>query len=175
MERTEETTNGMPWGNGNGWGNMSWGNQPFWGYPKQGASGMDVAALVLGIAGTAFGLASGGLGLFNRNNGPNGGNGGPNIMDRIAALEAGVAVNTQRDIDMGRQTELMIENAKQAAKIDVLESEARTTALITAVNNQVITNTGVLGYVEGKVNSLIKIGIPEANVIPTPAATASNG
>lgn len=174
MEKSEENANGMPWGNGNGWGNMSWGNQPYWGYPKQGASGMDVAALVLGIAGTAFGLASGGLGLFNRN-GQNGGNGGPNVMDRLAALEAGVAVNTQRDIDMGKQTELMIENAKQAAKIQTLESEARTTALITAVNNQVITNTGALGCVEGKVNSLIKIGIPEANVIPTPAAAATNG
>ena len=155
------------------WGNTSWGMTPWMQQQKQGASGMDVAALVLGIAGTAFGLASGGLGLFNQNRGPNNGNGGPNIMDRLAAVEAAVAVNTQRDIDIQAQTALQIENAKQAAKIATLESEAKTTALITAVNNQVITNSGIIGCVEGKVNSLIQIGIPQANIIPTPTAAAT--
>lgn len=168
MDRVENT-NGNPAQNAQ-WGNMTWGNQPFYG--KQGASGMDVAALILGIAGTVFGVASGGLGLFNRN-GQNGPNGGPNVQDRLAALEAAVAVNTQRDIDLAEQNKLLIENAKLQAKLDVKDSKEELIALITGVNNQVITNTGVLGCVEGKVNGLIKIGIPEANIIPTPAATAS--
>lgn len=174
MDRIENG-NGNPANNAQ-WGNMTWGNQPFWyGSQKQGASGMDVAALVLGIAGTAFGLASGGMGLFNRNgqNGQNGQNGGPNVQDRLAALEAAVAVNTQRDIDLAEQNKLLIENAKLQAKLDVKDSKEELVALITGVNNQVITNTGVLGCVDGKVNSLIKIGIPEANIIPTAAATAS--
>jgi len=172
MDR-EENGNGNP-ANSAQFGNMTWGNQPFWyGNQKQGASGMDVAALILGIAGTAFGLASGGLGLFNQNRGPNGQNGGPNVQDRLAALEAAVAVNTQRDIDLAEQTKLQIENAKLQSKLDVKDSQAVLTALITGVNNQVITNTGTLGCVEGKVNSLIKIGIPEANIIPAAAATAS--
>ena len=170
MDRVE-STNGNPAQNAQ-YGNMTWGNQPFMYGGKQGASGMDVAALILGIAGTAFGLASGGLGLFNRN-GQNGQNGGPNVQDRLAALEAAVAVNTQRDIDLAEQTKLQIENAKLQAKLDVKDSQALLTALITGVNNQVITNTGVLGCVEGKVNGLIKIGIPEANIIPAAAAVAS--
>lgn len=167
MDREE---NGNPAQNAQ-WGNMTWGNQPFM-YGKQGASGLDIAALVLGIAGTAFGLASGGMGLFNQNR--NGQNGGPNVQDRLAALEAAVAVNTQRDIDLAEQTKLQIENAKLQAKLDVKDSQAVLTALITGVNNQVITNTGTLGCVEGKVNGLIKIGIPESNIIPTAIAEAAS-
>ena len=154
------------------WGNTSWGMTP-WMQQQKSASGLDIAALVLGIAGTAFGLASGGLGLFNQNRNPNGQNGGPNVMDRLAAVEAAVAVNTQRDIDLQEQTKLQIENAKQASTIEVLKAKMELGNQLVAVNNQVITNTGVLGCVEGKVNGLIKIGIPEANIIPTAAAAAA--
>ena len=154
------------------WGNTSWGMTP-WMQQQKSASGLDIAALVLGIAGTAFGLASGGLGLFNQNRGPNGNNGGPNVMDRLAAVEAAVAVNTQRDIDLSKQTELMIENAKQASEIKILNAKMELGNQLVAVNNQVLTNTGVLGCVEGKVNGLIQIGIPQANIIPTPTTTAS--
>jgi len=155
------------------WGNTSWGMAPYWNQQKAGASGMDVAALVLGIAGTAFGLASGGLNLFGNRGPNNGGNGGPNVMDRLAAVEAAVAVNTQRDVDLAKQTELMIENAKKDAEIKILQSEKLLGNQLVAVNNQVLTNTGVLGCVENKVNSLIQIGIPQANIIPTPTAAAS--
>ena len=151
---------------------MSWGAMPYWNQQKQGPSGTDIAALILGIAGTGLGLLGGGLGLFNqnRNGGPNG---GPNVMDRLASVEAAVAVNTQRDIDLQEQTKLQIENAKQASTIEVLKAKMELGNQLVAVNNQVITNTGVLGCVEGKVNSLIQIGIPQANIIPTPAAAAS--
>ena len=171
MDKDENTNNGNGLPNAM-WGNMNWGNTPPY-YGKQGASGLDIAALVLGIAGTAFGLASGGMGLFNQNRNQNGQNGGPNVMERLSAVEAAVAVNTQRDIDLAEQTKLQIENAKLQAKLDVKDSQEMLTALITGVNNQVITNTGVLGCVEGKVNGLIKIGIPEANIIPTAVAAAS--
>lgn len=154
------------------WGNTSWGMAPYWNQQKAGASGMDVAALVLGIAGTAFGLASGGLNLFG-NRGPNNGQGGPNIMERLAAVEASVAVNTQRDVDLAEQTKLQIENAKQAAEIDVLKSKSELTALITAVNNQVIVNAGTLACVKGKVDDLTQIGIPSSNIITPPAAGAT--
>ena len=165
-EETGDPSNAM-------WGNTSWGMTP-WMQQKQGASGMDVAALVLGIAGTAFGLASGGLGLFNRNgqNGQNG-NGGPNVMDRLAAVEAQVAVSTASDVAAKELTAALIENAKKDAEIKILQSERLLGNQIVAVNNQVLTNTGVLGCVEGKVNDLIKIGIPQANIIPTPTMTAS--
>jgi len=161
MEK-EETNNG----NGMSWGNMGCGYQP----QKSGASGMDVAALVLGIAGTAFGLASGGLNLFG--NRPNG-QGGPNVMDRLAALEASVAVNTQRDIDLAEQNKLLVENASLKSQIAIKDSEAKTTALITGVNNQVITNSGILGCVVGKVNDLTQIGIPSANIITPPSGTTT--
>ena len=178
MEK-EETTNG-----GNGmtmpnsmWGNMNWGNTPYWSYPqKQGASGMDVAALILGIAGTAFGLMSGGLGLFNNNRGPNGQQGGPNVMDRLSAVEAAVAVNTQRDIDLQEQTKLQIENAKLQSALDIKESEQKTTALVTMVNNQVIVNGQRLTCLENDLGKLLQIGIPQSNIIPTPTtATATAG
>lgn len=170
----KEETNGM---SNAMWGNASWGNTPPWGWNQQknGASGMDVAALVLGIAGTAFGLASGGLGLFNRNGIQNGQNGqfGPNIMERLAALEANVAVNTQRDIDLAEQTKLQIENAKLQSKLDVKESEQKTTALVTMVNNQVIVNGQRITCLENDLNKILQVGIPQANIIPTPTSAAS--
>ena len=167
----ENTNNGMP--NNAQWGNMSWGAQPYWNQPKTGSTAMDTAALILGIVGTGLGLLGGGLGIFNNQRGPNGGNGGPNVMDRLAAVEAAVAVNTQRDVDLAKQTELMIEVSKKDAEIKILEAKAQLGNQLVAVNNQVITNTGVLGCVENKVNSLIQIGIPQANIIPTPTAAAS--
>lgn len=171
----EKEENGM--GNA-AWGNASWGNTPPWGWGQQqknGASGMDVAALVLGIAGTAFGLMSGGLGLFNNNRngyGPNG-QGGPNVMDRLAAVEAAVAVNTQRDIDLQEQTKLQIENAKLQSKLDVKESEQKLTGLITMVNNQVITNGQRITCIENDLGKILQIGIPQANIIPTPTSAAT--
>ena len=169
----KEETNGAP--SNAMWGNTSWGMTPWMQQQKQGASGMDISALVLGIVGTGLGLMSGGLGLFNQNRGPNGGNGGgPNLQDRIAALEASVAVNSQRDIDLQEQTKLQIENAKQAAEIEVLKAKSELTALITAVNNQVIVNAGTLNCVKGKVDDLTQIGIPAANII-NPATTTVAG
>lgn len=158
------------------WGNMSWGNTPpYWmQQQRSGSSAIEVAALALGIVGTIAGFASGGLGLFNRNgqNGQNG-NGGPNIMERLAAVEAQVAVNTASDLAAKELTAALIENAKKDSEIKILQSERLLGNQIVAVNNQVLTNTGVLGCVEGKVDSLTQIGIPQANIIPTPTTTAS--
>jgi hypothetical protein len=138
---------------------------------------MRVGAPITGVLGTVLGggamllaLAAGGMGLFG---GGRRNTNGPSIEDRIAALEAGVAVNTQRDIDMGKQTELMIENAKLQAKLDVKESEAKTTALITAVNNQGIVSSQRITCLENDLNKVLQIGIPQASIIPTPSAAAS--
>jgi len=148
-----------------------------------GAPITGVIGTVLGGLGLAATLAMSGIGLFgNRNqNGPNGGNGGPNLFQQVqdlqaklASVEADVAVNTQRDIDLAKQNELLIENAKLQAKLDVKDSEAKTTALITAVNNAVINNSGILSCVVGKVNDLTQIGIPAANII-NPATTTVTG
>ena len=168
----EEKENGM---SNAMWGNATWGNTPPWGWNQQknGTTGTDIAALVLGIVGTGLGLMSGGLGLFNNNRGPNGQQGGPNVMDRLAALEASVAVNTQRDIDLAEQNKLLVENASLKSQLAIKDSEAKTTALITAVNNQVITNSGILGCVTGKVNDLTQIGIPSANIITPPSGTTT--
>jgi len=171
----DKESNGM---NNAMWGNASWGNTPPWGWnqQKQGPSGTDIAALVLGIAGTGLGLMSGGLGLFNnnRNGGPNGnGQGGPNIMERLAAVEANVAVNTQRDIDLAEQTKLQIENAKLQSKLDVKESEQKLTGLITMVNNQVIVNQQKIACLENDFNKLIQIGIPSSNIITPPTSTTT--
>ena len=174
----KEETNGM---SNAMWGNASWGNTPpmwGWGQKQNGTTGTDIAALVLGIVGTGLGLMSGGLGLFNNNRGPNGNNGqvGPNVMDRLAAVEASVAVNTQRDIDLQEQTKLQIENAKLQSKLDVKESEAKTTALVTMVNNQVIVNGQRITCLENDLNKILQIGIPQSNIIPTPTgATSTNG
>ena len=149
-----------------------------------GAPITGVIGTVLGGLGLAATLAMSGIGLFgNRNNGfggPNG-QGGPNpyqqiqdLQTELANVKADVAVNMQRDIDLAKQTELMIENAKLQAKIDVKDSEAKLTALITAVNNAVINNSGILGCVVGKVNDLTQIGIPAANII-NPATTTVAG
>jgi len=179
MEK-EESNGGAP--SNAMWGNTSWGMAPYWNQQKAGASGMDVAALVLGIAGTAFGLMSGGLGIFNnRNGGPNGnGQGGPNVFQQIqdiqnelANVKADVAVNTQRDVDLAKQTELMIENAKLQSKLDVKESEQKLTGLITMVNNQVIVNQQKIACLENDFNKLIQIGIPSSNIITPPAAGAT--
>ena len=148
-----------------------------------GAPITGVIGTVLGGLGLAATLAMSGIGLFgNRNqNGPNGGNGGPNLYQQIqdlqnelASVKADVAVNTQRDIDLAENNKLMIENAKLQAKLDVKDSEAKLTALITAVNNAVINNSGILGCVVGKVNDLTQIGIPAANII-NPATTTVAG
>lgn len=110
------------------WGNMSWGNTPpYWmQQQRSGSSAIEVAALALGIVGTIAGFASGGLGLglFNRNgqNGQNG-NGGPNIMDRLAAVEAQVAVNTASGLAAKELTAALIENAKKDSEIKILQSE----------------------------------------------------
>ena len=165
------------------WGNMNWGNTPYWGWGgnRGGAGGVATAGLITGIIGSVLGLATGGFGLagMGRNNGY-GPNGSQNLYDQVQALsaelssvKADVAVNTQRDIDLAKQTELMIENAKKDAEINTLKSEKNTTALITAVNNQVITNSGILGCVAGKVNDLTQIGIPSANIITPPTATTT--
>jgi len=179
MENNE--SNGM--GNA-AWGNASWGNTPPWGWGQQknGPSGTDIAALTLGIVGTGLGLMSGGLGIFNnRNGGPNGnGQGGPNLYQQIQELQAelantkaDVAVNTQRDVDLAKQTELMIENAKLQSKLDVKESEQKLTGLITMVNNQVITNAQKIACLENDFNKLIQIGIPSSNIITPPTATTT--
>ena len=147
-----------------------------------GAPITGVIGTVLGGLGLAATLAMSGIGLFgNRNQNGANGNGGPNpyqqiqdLQTELANVKADVAVNTQRDIDLAKQTELMIENAKLQAKIDVKDSEAKLTALITAVNNAVINNSGILGCVVGKVNDLTQIGIPAANII-NPATTTVAG
>lgn len=151
---------------------------------KENNGNMDMmrgGAPITGVLGTVLGggamlvaLAAGGMGLFGGGNGR-----GPSLAQQIQMLQnelanvkADVAVNTQRDVDLAKQTELMIENAKLQAKLDIKNSEEKTTALITALNNQVITNAGILGCVVGKVNDLTQIGIPVANII-TPPATAT--
>lgn len=184
MENTESNGMGMP---NAMWGNMNWGNTPpYWGWNQQknGPSGTDIAALTLGIVGTGLGLMSGGLGIFNnRNSGPNGnGQGGPNVFQQIqdlqtelANVKADVAVNSQRDVDLAENNKLQIENAKLQAKLDIKESEQKLTGLITMVNNQVITNAQRLTCVENDLNKILQIGIPQANIIPTPTTTTATG
>lgn len=183
----ENTENGMGMGPSNAmWGNMNWGNTPFWGgYGRGGAGGVATAGLITGIIGSVLGLATGGFGLagMGRNGwGPNGSgpNGGQNLYDQVQALsaelssvKADVAVNTQRDKDLAEQTKLQIEIATKDAKIQTLESERRIDRRIDELNNQVITNAGILGCVAGKVNDLTQIGIPSANIITPPAAGAT--
>ena len=177
MENTNNTNGMGPAGNAM-WGNMNWGNTPPYWNQRYGAGGVATTGLILGAIGTFLGLASGGLGLFgmNRNNGfgPNGGQGGQNIYDRLAAVEANVAVNTQRDIDLAEQTKLQIENAKLQSALDIKESEQKTTALVTMVNNQVIVNGQRLTCLENDLNKILQIGIPQANIIPTPTAAATS-
>lgn len=189
----ENVENGMGMGPSNAmWGNMNWGNTPFWGYGpgygygRGGAGGVATAGLITGIIGSVLGLATGGFGLagMGRNGwgngyGPNGMN-GQNLYDQVQALsaelssvKADVAVNTQRDVDLAEQTKLQIEIATKDAKIQTLESERRIDRRIDELNNQVITNAGVLGCVVGKVNDLTQIGIPSANIITPPAAGAT--
>ena len=184
----ENTENGMGMGPSNAmWGNMNWGNTPYWGWGgnRGGAGGVATAGLITGIIGSVLGLATGGFGLagMGRNNGwgPNGGmSGGQNLYDQVQALsaelssvKADVAVNTQRDVDLSEQTKLQIEIATKDAKIQTLESERRIDRRIDELNNQVITNAGILGCVVGKVNDLTQIGIPSANIITPPAAGAT--
>ena len=190
MENTEN--GGMGMGPSNAmWGNMNWGNTPFWGgypgygYGRRGAGGVAIAGLITGIIGSVLGLATGGFGLagMGRNNGwgPNGyGPNGQNLYDQVQALstelssvKADVAVNTQRDVDLAEQTKLQIEIAKKDAQIATLESERRIDRRIDELNNQVITNAGILGCVAGKVNDLTQIGIPSANIITPPTGTAT--
>lgn len=186
-----ENGNGMMGPSNAMWGNMNWGNTPFWGYGpgygygRGGAGGVATAGLITGIIGSVLGLATGGFGLagMGRNGwGPNGSgpNGGQNLYDQVQALsaelssvKADVAVNTQRDVDLAEQTKLQIEIATKDAKIQTLESERRIDRRIDELNNQVITNAGVLGCVVGKVNDLTQIGIPSANIITPPAAGAT--
>jgi len=178
MEK-EESNGGAP--SNAMWGNTSWGMAPYWNQQKAGASGMDVAALVLGIAGTAFGLMSGGLGLFNRNGGPNGnGQGGPNVMDRLAAVEAQlaeareqIAVNTATDNSTKELTAALIDNAKKDAEIKTLESERRLDRRIDDLQTAVVTNAGTIACVQNNLNKLIQIGIPSANIITPPTATTA--
>jgi len=183
----ENTENGMGMGPSNAmWGNMNWGNTPYWGWGgnRGGAGGVATAGLITGIIGSVLGLATGGFGLagMGRNNGwgPNGMTGGQNLYDQVQALsaelssvKADVAVNTQRDVGLAEQTKLQIEIATKDAKIQTLESERRIDRRIDELNNQVITNAGVLGCVVGKVNDLTQIGIPSANIITPPAAGAT--
>lgn len=190
MENTENG-NGMMGPSNAMWGNMNWGNTPFWGYGpgygygRGGAGGVATAGLITGIIGSVLGLATGGFGLagMGRNGwGPNGSgpNGGQNLYDQVQALsaelssvKADVAVNTQRDKDLAEQTKLQIEIATKDAKIQTLESERRIDRRMDELNNQIITNRGVLGCVAGKVDSLTQIGIPSANIITPPAAGAT--
>lgn len=188
-----ENGNGMMGPSNAMWGNMNWGNTPFWGYGpgygygRGGAGGVATAGLITGIIGSVLGLATGGFGLagMGRNgwgpngSGPNGMN-GQNLYDQVQALsaelssvKADVAVNTQRDVDLAEQTKLQIEIATKDAKIQTLESERRIDRRIDELNNQVITNAGILGCVVGKVNDLTQIGIPSANIITPPAAGAT--
>lgn len=189
MENTENG-NGMMGPSNAMWGNMNWGNTPFWGYGPgygygRGGNGLAIGGLVTGIVGAVAVLATGGFGLagMGRNGwGPNGSgpNGGQNLYDQVQALsaelssvKADVAVNSQRDIDLAEQTKLQIEIAKKDAQIATLESERRIDRRIDELNNQVITNRGVLGCVAGKVDSLTQIGIPSANIITPPTGTAT--
>jgi len=186
----ENTEGGMGMGPSNAmWGNMNWGNTPYWGWGgnRGGAGGVATAGLITGIIGSVLGLATGGFGLagMGRNGwgngyGPNGMNGGQNLYDQVQALsselssvKAAVAVNTQSDVDLAEKMKLQIEIAKKDAEIKTLESERRIDRRIDEVNNQVITNAGILGCVVGKVNDLTQIGIPSANIITPPAAGAT--
>lgn len=187
MENTEN--GGMGMGPSNAmWGNMNWGNTPFWGWGgnRGGAGGVATAGLITGIIGSVLGLATGGFGLagMGRNGwgngyGPNGMN-GQNLYDQVQALsaelssvKADVAVNTQSDVDLAEKMKLQIEIAKKDAEIKTLESERRIDRRMDELNNQIITNRGVLGCVAGKVDSLTQIGIPSANIITPPAAGAT--
>ena len=141
---------------------------------RGGAPITGVLGTVLGGGAMLIAMAAGGMGLFGGGNGR-----GPSLAQQVQMLQnelanvkADVAVNTQRDIDLARQTELMIENAKKDAEIQVLKAKAELGNQLVAVNNQVLTNAGILGCVVGKVDSLTQLGIPAANII-TPPATAT--
>lgn len=190
----ENTEGGMGMGPSNAmWGNMNWGNTPFWGggfpgygYGRGGAGGVATAGLITGIIGSVLGLATGGFGLagMGRNNGwgPNGygPNGGQNLYDQVQAvsaelsdLKAAVAVNSQADRDLEEKMRLQNEIVKKDAEIKTLESERRIDRRMDELNNQILTNAGVLGCVAGKVSDLTQIGIPSANIITPPTAGAT--
>ena len=184
MENTESNGMGMPIAM---WGNMNWGNTPpYWGYGNRGAGGVATAGLITGIIGSVLGLATGGFGLagMGRNGwgngyGPNGMN-GQNLYDQVQAVsaelsnvKAAVAVNSQADRDLEEKIKLQNELVKKEAEIKTLESERRIDRRIDELNNQVITNRGVLGCVAGKVDDLTQIGIPSANIITPPTGTAT--
>lgn len=190
MENTENNGMGMP---GNAmWGNMNWGNTPPWwnygpgyGYGRGSSSGVATAGLITGIIGSVLGLATGGFGLagMGRGNGWGNGygpNGGQNLYDQVQGLsaelsnvKAAVAVNSQADRDLEEKIKLQNELVKKEAEIKTLESERRIDRRIDELNNQVITNAGILGCVVGKVNDLTQIGIPSANIITPPTGTAT--
>lgn len=147
MENTENG-NGMMGPSNAMWGNMNWGNTPpWWNY------------------GPGYGY------------GPNG---GQNLYDQVQAVsaelsnvKAAVAVNSQADRDLEEKIKLQNELVKKEAEVKTLESERRIDRRIDELNNQVITNAGILGCVAGKVNDLTQIGIPSANIITPPTGTAT--
>ena len=95
------------------------------------------------------------------------------VSAELSNVKAAVAVNSQADHDLEEKMRLQNEIVKKDAEIKTLESERRIDRRIDDLNNQVITNRGVLGCVAGKVDDLTQIGIPSANIITPPAAGAT--
>lgn len=147
------------------------------------STGLGQTGAWLGGIGTALAVANGGVGRLLGWGPPPGGPGGPVTPEMLALTAENAQLKAQVYTDQQTRP-LAVTQAAQGEQIACLQKQMdlRQQIVEQKIDNVAQTSgmglqclQGVVAQLQAAIGSVTKLGIPEANVIPTPTTAATGG